>query len=82
MRRGWMSSPDDSWDESGRVVSGRALRRRAVRMFAEGSILRWMGGNGAPGDLAKVTPEAFKAHDVWRYGRAYAVGYPGEGGGP
>ena len=82
MRRGWMSSPDASGEEPGKVFRGRALRRKAVRMFAAGSILRWPGGAQYPGALADVTPDAFQAHRVWRYGLAYAVGYPREGGGP
>ena len=81
VRRGWMASPDSSSDDKGNVWIGGALRRRAVRMLAEGSVLYWPGGDGAPGALADVTPEAFKAHRVWRYGLAYAMGYHPEGGG-
>jgi len=82
MRRGWMASPDDSRDAGGNLVKGRALRRKAVRMFAEGSILRWPDGSTVPGALADVTPDAFKTHQVWRYGLAWAVGYQTEGGVP
>nr|HID14858.1 type III-A CRISPR-associated RAMP protein Csm4 [Anaerolineae bacterium] len=82
MRRGWMASPDDSRDAEGNVVRGRALRRKAVRMFAEGSILRWPDGKTVLGDLADVTPDAFKTHKVYRYGLAWAVGYRLEGGEP
>jgi CRISPR-associated protein Csm4 len=83
MRRGWMASPDDSRDAKGDLVRGRALRRKAVRMFAEGSILRWLNGKSALGDLANVTPNVFKAvHPVYRYGYAYAIGYRPKGGAP
>jgi CRISPR type III-A-associated RAMP protein Csm4 len=80
VRRGWMSSPDSSRDEQDRVVRGQALRRKAVRMFAQGSILRWPPGKTTLGDLADVTPEAFETHEVWRYGLAWAVGYRAGGG--
>ena len=84
MRRGWMASPDESRDVGGNVVRGRALRRKAVRMFAEGSILRWPDDDGKTmlGDLADVTPEAFETHKVYRYGLAWAVGYQPKGGAP
>jgi CRISPR-associated protein Csm4 len=84
MRRGWMASPDESRDAKGNLVGrGRALRRKAVRMFAEGSILRWPNGKSALGDLANVTPNVFKTvHPVYRYGYAYAIGYRPEGGAP
>jgi len=76
MRRGWMASPDDSRDDKGNLVRGRALRRKAVRLFAEGSILRWPDGKTVLGMLADVTPEVFKkAHPVYRYGLAFPVGY-------
>jgi CRISPR-associated protein Csm4 len=82
-RRGWMASPDDSRDAKGNLVRGRALRRKAVRMFTEGSILRWPNGKSALGDLANVTPNVFKAvHPVYRYGYAYAIGYRPKGGAP
>jgi CRISPR-associated protein Csm4 len=80
MRRGWMSSPDSTRPAKGEPLRGSALRRKAVRMFAEGSILRWPDGKAVRGDLADVTPEAFDPHKVWRYGLAYAVGYRPEGG--
>jgi CRISPR-associated protein Csm4 len=80
MRRGWMSSPDEGRDGQGNVVRGRALRRKAVRMFAEGSILGWPVGVPVRGALADVTPEAFGVHRVWRYGLACAVGYRPQGG--
>lgn len=80
MRRGWMASPDDGRDASGNPVRGQALRRKAVRMFAEGSILRWPDGNTVRGKLADVTPDAFQTHRVYRYGLAWGVGYRPKGG--
>jgi CRISPR-associated protein Csm4 len=81
VRRGWMSSPDNSRDGRERLVKGRALRRKAVRMFAQGSILRWPQGKTVLGDLADVTPDVFhRAHKVWRYGLAWPVGYRAKGG--
>jgi CRISPR-associated protein Csm4 len=80
MRRGWMASPDVSRDAEDHEVRGGALRRKAVRMFDQGSILCWPDNGSIPGQLADVTPDAFDAHTVWRYGLAYAVGYRGQGG--
>lgn len=80
VRRGWMASPDESHDAEGNLVRGRALRRKAVRMFAEGSILRWPDGRKVLGALANVTPDAFNAHPVYRYGYTYAIGYRIGGG--
>jgi len=80
MRRGWMASPDSTKPATGEPLSGSALRRKAVRMFVEGSILRWPDGKTVQGALADVTPEVFDPHKVWRYGLAYAVGYRPEGG--
>jgi CRISPR-associated protein Csm4 len=74
MRRGWMASPDRVEPAEGDVQSGSALRRKAVRMFAEGSILRWPDGKAVLGALADVTPDAFDAHRVYRYGLAFPVG--------
>ncbi len=74
MRRGWMASPDRVESPTGEVLRGSALRRKAVRMFAEGSILRWPGGKKILGALADATPEAFTAHRVYRYGLAFPVG--------
>lgn len=82
MRRGWMSSPDWTKIDEDESFSGSALRRKAVRMFAEGSILRWPDGKAIRGALADVTPDVFDAHKVWRYGYTYAVGYRPEGGAP
>ena len=81
VRRGWMASPDAGTDRDGQVFQGRALRRKAVRMFDQGSILRWPPGAAVLGDLADVTPDVFaETHPVWRYGLAYPVGYRGPGG--
>ena len=53
-RGGWIASP----------FSGRQLRRKSVRMFAEGSIFP-----EAPiGKLADVTPDGFSTHRVYRSG--------------
>jgi len=75
VRRGWMASPDSSRSPDGDTVQGSGLRRKTVRMFAEGSLLRWPDGRENLGALADVTPEVFTAHTVWRYGLAYPVGY-------
>jgi CRISPR-associated protein Csm4 len=85
VRRGWMSSPDQVESAEEGTLSGSALRRKAVRMFAEGSILHWPDGKSVLGALADVTPDAYRqagGHDVWRYGYAYAVGYRPKGGAP
>lgn len=79
-RRGWMSSPDSTTDGK-ETYQGMALRRKAVRMVAEGSILRAPGDRGYVGQLADVTPEVFRpdvhpgGHLVWRYGVALVAGY-------
>jgi CRISPR-associated protein Csm4 len=75
MRRGWMASPDAAQSPDGRTVHGGGLRRKAVHMFAEGSLLRWPGGQTSLGTLADVTPQVFTAHTVWRYGLVFPVGY-------
>lgn len=82
VRRGWMASPDQVESAEEGTLSGSALRRKAVRMFAEGSILRWPDRRTALGALADVTPDVFSTHKVWRYGLAWAVGYRPEGGVP
>jgi CRISPR type III-A-associated RAMP protein Csm4 len=82
VRRGWMASPDQVESAEEGTLSGSALRRKAVRMFAEGSILRWPDGGTTLGALAEVTPDVFDAHKVWRYGLAYGVGYQPKGGAP
>jgi CRISPR type III-A-associated RAMP protein Csm4 len=80
VRRGWMASPDSVESPDGEPLQGSALRRKAVRMVAEGSILRWPGAAPALGGLADATPDAFGAHRVYRYGLAWAVGYRPAGG--
>lgn len=80
VRRGWMASPDSAAEAEGEALSGSALRRKAARMFAEGSILRWpdtkpvSNGSAVLGGLADTTPEVFGAHRVYRYGLAFPVG--------
>ena len=75
-RRGWMSSPDEGMtvDRAGQPqgVSGGAMRRKTVLMFAEGSLLR---STGRPymGQLADVTPKILSSHPVYRYGLGIAV---------
>lgn len=60
-RRGWVTSPEAS-----------NLRRKAVWMFTEGSVLT---GNpmSRAGRLVNVKPDVCP-HDVWRYGYAFPVG--------
>jgi hypothetical protein len=70
-----MASPDASQSSDGKTVRGSGLRRKAVRMVGEGSLLRWPDGKTFVGTLANVTPEAFTAHTVWRYGLVLPVGY-------
>ena len=82
VRRGWMASPDQVESAEEGRLSGSALRRKAVRLFAEGSILRWPEGKTVLGDLADATPNVFSPHKVWRYGLAWAVGYRPKGGAP
>ncbi|HID92743.1 MAG TPA: type III-A CRISPR-associated RAMP protein Csm4, partial [bacterium (Candidatus Stahlbacteria)] len=45
---------------------GRSLRRRSIRMFKEGSV--FPSNNERIGSLVDVTPDAFTAHKVYRYG--------------
>ncbi len=59
-RYGWLASPD-----------GPMLRRREVRMIAEGSLLAPRAA--VRGALAEVTPAGFTAHPVYRYGLAFPV---------
>jgi len=54
-RKGYIFSP---W--------GRSLRRRSLRVFAEGSVFPRNGER--VGNLVDVTPDSFKAHRVYRYG--------------
>jgi len=53
-RGGWIASPS----------SGRQLRRKMVRMFAEGSVFPVE----PLGTLADVTPDKFKQHKIYRSG--------------
>lgn len=54
-RKGYIYSP-----------SGQSLRRRSIRAFSEGSV--FPKNNKRLGSLVDVTPDAFKAHKVYRYG--------------
>jgi len=54
-RKGYIFSP---WK--------RSLRRRSIRLFVEGSV--FPRNKERRGALVDVTPEAFKAHSVYRYG--------------
>lgn len=69
LRRGWMSSPDSS-----------SLRRKLVRMLAEGAVLHALPERSSYGALADATPEVFdpaqksRGHKVYRYGLAFPVG--------
>jgi CRISPR-associated protein Csm4 len=58
-RSGWIASP----------FSGRQLRRKAVQMFAEGSVFP----KEPLGQLANVTPDQFKAHKIYRSGLALSL---------
>lgn len=82
VRRGWIASPQAG-----------SLRRRSVRMLAEGSIMRSVPGRQVYGHLADTTPAEFDpasgrdGHKVYRCGLAFpvgvaavAVGQPGVGG--
>jgi CRISPR-associated protein Csm4 len=57
-RGGWIASP-----------SGRQLRRKMVRMFAEGSVFSQV----PRGQLADVTPAGFTQHPVYRNGIAFSL---------
>lgn len=62
-RRGYMDAP----------ASG-GLRRKSVRMVAEGSVLVRRGGEPeAVGSLADVTPDVHTAHRVYRYGLPFTA---------
>jgi len=45
---------------------GQSLRRRSIRAFSEGSVFPM--NNKRFGSLVDVTPDAFRAHKVYRYG--------------
>lgn len=59
-RKGYIYSP-----------SGQSLRKRSVRMFTEGSI--FPSEKKRLGSIADVTPEAFSAHKVYRYGYMFSI---------
>ncbi|MCX7974433.1 MAG: type III-A CRISPR-associated RAMP protein Csm4 [Candidatus Aminicenantes bacterium] len=50
---------------------GRTLRRRSIRIFTEGSV--FPRNVERRGKLVDVTPEAFKAHRVYRYSLLFAL---------
>lgn len=53
---------------------GGGLRRKSVSMFAEGSVLYRKGGvSDKLGRLVDVTPDAFTAHRIYRYGIPFTV---------
>ncbi len=60
-RRGWISSQ-----------ASRRLRKKTVRMIAEGSVIPRMGSL-PKGALVDVTPQEMKAHRVYANGLALAV---------
>ena len=65
-RGGWITSS----------ASGRQLRRKAVQMFAEGSVFSVQ----PQGKLANVTPEPFKDHNIYRSGISLSLPIKVEGG--
>lgn len=58
-RKGFIYSPDC-----------RSLRRKAIRMFAEGSLF----AERIEGEIHDVTPDVFKDHRVYRYGLPFWIG--------
>lgn len=58
-RGGWIGS----------TFSGRQMRRKKVRMFAEGSIFKIQPS----GQIADVTPARFKRHPIYRNGIALSL---------
>ncbi len=64
-RRGYIFSP-----------STRSLRRRSIRIFAEGSV--FPRNIERKGKLVDITPEVFKDHKVYRYGLLFALPCQGE----
>ncbi len=60
-------------DRKGYIFSPfcQSLRRRSVRMFTEGSV--FPGNDKLLGNIVDVTPEAFKAHKVYRYGYIFSI---------
>ena len=61
-RGGWIYSSD-----------AKNLRRRTVRMLAEGSVFKAVDGKELYGDLANVKHREFAEHEIYRYGYAFAV---------
>lgn len=53
-------------------VYAKSLRRRTVRMLAEGSVFK-SADKDLYGGLANVKPEGIDLHEVYRYGFAFAV---------
>ncbi len=53
-------------------MEAKNLRRRTVRMFAEGSVFK-SADTDLYGGLANVKPEGIDLHEVYRYGYAFAV---------
>lgn len=53
-RKGYIFSP-----------ANRSLRRRSLRLFSEGSVFP---GLDRKGTIQDITPDAFKAHRIYRYG--------------
>lgn len=69
VRRGYADVPGD-----------RDPRRRSLRMFAEGSVLRLAEGSRAAfGRLINLAPQGFTRHPIYRYGYALAVEWKGTG---
>lgn len=63
VRRGYMDAP-----------GAGGLRRKSVRVLAEGSVLtRGNGGVEAAGMLADVTPSVHSGHRVYRYGLPFTA---------
>jgi len=60
-RKGYLYSPD-----------GCSLQKRPIRMFTEGSVFPSIE-SGLKGRVADVTPDAFKAHQVYRNGKAFGI---------
>ncbi|MGB9628153.1 MAG: type III-A CRISPR-associated RAMP protein Csm4, partial [Thermodesulfobacteriota bacterium] len=59
-RKGYIYSP-----------SGQSLRRRSIRIFAEGSV--FPTEKKRIGSIVDVTPEAFDSHKVYRYGYIFSI---------
>ncbi|NWF92141.1 MAG: type III-A CRISPR-associated RAMP protein Csm4 [Syntrophaceae bacterium] len=59
-RKGYIYSP-----------SGQSLRRRSIRMFIEGSV--FPNDKKRVGTIVDVTPDAFNAHRVYRYGYMFPI---------